>query len=59
MSTEETIALLRTSSDGLTNSEVKRRLQIYGLNEVPEKKRNPVVQFLLRYWGPMPWLLEV
>jgi H+-transporting ATPase len=59
ISTEETIGLLRTSSNGLTASEVQRRLQIYGLNEVAEKKINPVVQFLLRYWGPMPWLLEL
>ncbi|HXZ30618.1 MAG TPA: plasma-membrane proton-efflux P-type ATPase [Dehalococcoidia bacterium] len=59
ISTEETIGLLRTSSDGLTDSEFKRRLQIYGFNEVPEKLINPVVQFLSRYWGPMPWLLEV
>jgi H+-transporting ATPase len=59
LSTEETIGLLRTSSNGMTASEVQRRLQIYGLNEVAEKKINPVVEFLLRYWGPMPWLLEV
>jgi H+-transporting ATPase len=59
ISTEEAMGLLGASSDGLTDSEVKRRLQIYGFNEIPEKKINPVVQFLLRYWGPMPWLLEV
>ena len=59
ISTEEAMGLLGASSDGLTDSEVKRRLQIYGFNEIPEKKKNPVVQFLLRYWGPMPWLLEL
>ncbi|HXZ29802.1 MAG TPA: cation-transporting P-type ATPase, partial [Dehalococcoidia bacterium] len=58
ISTEETIELLKTSSDGLANSEVHRRLQIYGLNEIAEKKINPLIEFLLRYWGPMPWLLE-
>ncbi len=58
ISTEETIGLLKTSSNGLTGSEVQCRLQIYGLNEVAEKKINPFVEFLLRYWGPMPWLLE-
>jgi H+-transporting ATPase len=59
ISTEETIGLLKTSPNGLTASEVQRRLQIYGLNEVAEKKINPLVEFLLRYWGPMPWLLEL
>jgi H+-transporting ATPase len=59
ISTEETIGLLKTSSAGLTHSEVQQRLQIYGLNEVAEKKINPVFEFLLRYWGPMPWLLEI
>ena len=59
ISTEETLRLLETSADGLTNSEVQRRLQIFGLNEVAEKRGNPVLGFLLRYWGPMPWLLEL
>ena len=24
-----------------------------------EKEKNPVLEFLSRYWGPMPWLLEL
>jgi H+-transporting ATPase len=24
-----------------------------------EKERSPIVEFLSRYWGPMPWLLEL
>jgi H+-transporting ATPase len=59
ISIEETIGLLKTSLNGLTSSEVQQRLQIYGLNEVAEKKINSVVEFLLRYWGPMSWLLEL
>jgi H+-transporting ATPase len=59
ISAEETLRLLGTSADGLTDSEVQRRLQIFGFNEVAEKKKNPIVEFLLRYWGPMPWLLEL
>ena len=57
--TGDALRLLETSADGLTDSEVQRRLQIFGLNEVAEKKKNTVVEFLLRYWGPMPWLLEL
>jgi H+-transporting ATPase len=58
-SLEETLEFLRTSGDGLTEPEVGIRLNIFGYNEIAEKKRMPVVEFLLRYWGPMPWLLEL
>ncbi len=58
ISTEEIFRLLETSADGLINSAVQRRLQIFGFNEVAENKKNPVVEFLLRYWGPMPWRLD-
>jgi H+-transporting ATPase len=56
---EETIRLLETSMSGLTESEAEVRIQKFGYNEVVEKKRNPVIDFLSRYWGPMPWLLEL
>jgi len=59
ISTEEVLGLLQTSASGLASSEVLQRLQIFGSNEVTEKKKNPIVEFLLRYWGPMPWLLEL
>ena len=58
-SVTETLKLLQSSTDGLTKGEVQRRLQIFGFNEVAEKRSNPVLAFLLRYWGPMPWLLEL
>jgi len=51
--------LLCTTEKGISESEAKRRLEVFGYNEVVEKKRNPVVDFLLRFWGPMPWLLEL
>lgn len=59
MSTEEALTTLQSSIDGLAESEAQRRLQILGFNEVAEKRRRPIVEFLLRYWGPMPWLLEL
>jgi H+-transporting ATPase len=59
ISTEETLRLLGTSADGLKDSEVQWRLQTSGFNEVAEKKRKPLVDFLSRCWGPMPWLLEL
>lgn len=44
---------------GLTGEEAARRLGEQGPNEVPERRRSPVLAFLGRYWGPMPWLLEL
>ncbi len=55
----ETLKLQQSSTNGLTEEEVQRRLQIFGFNEVAERRKNPVLAFLSRYWGPMPWLLEL
>jgi len=59
ISLEETFELLHTNAGGLTDSEAARRLKIFGYNKIEEKKKNPFFEFLLRYWGPMPWLLEL
>ncbi len=56
---EEVIELLEVSAGGLTESEAKRRIDMFGCNEVAEKKKSPILDFLSRYWGPMPWLLEL
>ncbi len=58
VSIEETFALLGSSEEGLCDSRAEERLSIYGRNEITAKKTNPVLEFLRRYWGPMPWLLE-
>jgi len=59
ISIEETLKLLKTTAEGLTEGEVKHRLEFFGHNEIVEKKKNHFFEFLLRYWGPMPWLLEL
>jgi len=59
VSIEETIGLLKTTMDGLTESEAKHRIERFGYNEIKEEKRHPVVDFFSRYWGLMPWLLEI
>ncbi|MEM3514666.1 MAG: plasma-membrane proton-efflux P-type ATPase [Candidatus Hadarchaeum sp.] len=58
ISVEETIRLLETSANGLTGAQANERLNKFGFNEVMEKERSPALDFLSRYWGPMPWLLE-
>src|SRR5208337_3758284 len=50
---------LSTSTNGLSDNEAKRRINKYGYNELLEKRKNPFTDFLARYWGPMPWLLEL
>jgi H+-transporting ATPase len=50
---------LRSSPDGLTQAEAAKRLVQYGPNEIAEKKANPLLKFLLYFWGPIPWMIEV
>jgi len=59
ISIKEALKLLQTSAEGLAETEVKRRIQTFGYNEIPEKRKKPLLEFLSRYWGPMPWLLEL
>jgi H+-transporting ATPase len=59
ISVEEALSLLEASANGLTESEAKSRIEKFGHNEIVEKKRNPLFEFFSRYWGPMPWLLEL
>lgn len=59
ISIEDTFKFLEAVESGLSDAEVKRRLGIFGRNEIKEKKKNPLIEFFRRYWGPMPWLLEL
>jgi H+-transporting ATPase len=47
----ELLHKLSTSKKGLSSSDAKERIQQYGLNEIPEKKVNPIVKFLGYFWG--------
>ncbi|MGC8645458.1 MAG: plasma-membrane proton-efflux P-type ATPase [Thermoplasmata archaeon] len=44
---------------GLTEEEARERLQKYGYNEIEEKGKNPFLEFLKRFWGLTPWMLEI
>lgn len=59
MSLEDSFAFLESSKDGLSDKEANNRIDIYGYNEIIEKKQNHFIDFINRYWGPMPWLLEL
>jgi len=58
MPPEEAFEILGTTVDGLSDEEAAGRIQRFGYNEFVEIKKNPVLEFLKLYWGPMPWLLE-
>ena len=58
MPTEEAVEILGTTVDGLSDEEAAGRIQRFGYNEFLEIKENLILEFLKRYWGPMPWLLE-
>lgn len=47
------------TSTGLTTAEAQQRLQRYGPNEIAERHRNPVLEFLGYFWAPIPWMIEV
>ena len=38
---------------------MQERISFFGKNEITEKRENLFVEFFKRYWGPMPWLLEL
>lgn len=45
--------------EGLTTQEAAARLQKYGPNTLPEEKHHPFLDFLHKFWAPIPWLLEL
>lgn len=44
---------------GLSDSEVRVRLQRYGYNEIEEKEEPIWHRIFRRFWGPIPWMIEV
>jgi H+-transporting ATPase len=59
MPSEDALRELSSTAEGLGEAEAADRLKKNGRNEVASRKRNPVIEFLSRFWGPMPWLLEL
>ena len=44
---------------GLSSAEARIRLQKFGLNEIPEKDETMFHRIFRRFWGPIPWMIEV
>lgn len=47
------------SSEGLATEEVQRRLEKYGYNEIAEKQTGFPARLGKRFWGIVPWMLEI
>jgi H+-transporting ATPase len=47
------------AAQGLSQEEALRLLAEFGPNELPEAKRNPLLEFLSHFWGPIPWMIEI
>ncbi len=43
---------------GLTTAEAESLLQQYRPNAIREEPRHPLLNFLKKMWGPVPWMLE-
>ncbi len=50
---------LQANEKGLSSLKARERLKVYGLNEITEKKVNPVLKFIGYFWGPIPWMIEI
>ncbi|WP_457640200.1 plasma-membrane proton-efflux P-type ATPase [Persephonella sp.] len=57
---DETLKELNTSlQTGLSEKEAEGRLKKYGLNEIPEKEEPLWHRIFRRFWGPIPWMIEI
>ena len=44
---------------GLSSEEVRKRLTQFGPSTIPEKKVNLLIDLFKKFWGPIPWMLEI
>ena len=47
------------NTKGLTEQEVQQRIKKYGYNELQTKEKSAYLRLLQRFWGPIPWMIEI
>jgi len=50
---------LNMSTKGLTSKEAKERLTTFGPNAIETKEESWLHRLFKRFWGPIPWMIEV
>jgi H+-transporting ATPase len=53
------VAVKASLGVGLTSEEAARRLAANGPNAIPEAKSNRLKMLAVKFWAPVPWLLEL
>ncbi|GAV72384.1 E1-E2_ATPase domain-containing protein/Cation_ATPase_N domain-containing protein/Hydrolase domain-containing protein, partial [Cephalotus follicularis] len=56
---DEVFEQLKCTKEGLSSEEGQKRLQIFGLNKLEEKKESKVLKFLGFMWNPLSWVMEI
>lgn len=60
LSTDEAVDRLGVDpARGLSQHQVETRLEQHGPNEIPEKEEPFIRRLLRRFWGPIPWMIEI
>ncbi|HIH29916.1 TPA: plasma-membrane proton-efflux P-type ATPase [Candidatus Micrarchaeota archaeon] len=58
-SAEEALKALESDAEsGLSAAGVQEKLKQHGYNEISEKKPNPLLRFIGKFWGLTAWMLE-
>ncbi|CAE6479284.1 unnamed protein product [Rhizoctonia solani] len=55
---DDVFTLLQCTEEGLSESESKRRIELFGPNKLESKEQNPFLQFLGFMWNPLSWVME-
>ncbi|MEM0134814.1 MAG: cation-transporting P-type ATPase, partial [Thermoplasmatales archaeon] len=55
----EVLRQLDASPNGLNEDQVRERLSKYGANSVEREKESKISKFLMKFWSPVPWMLEL
>ena len=57
---QEVLKELKVSlKNGLSKEEAQKRIEKFGKNEIKEEKESALKRFFKRFWGPIPWMIEI